>query len=137
MKFNPTTYARAYLSVVSETPATKRHEVAKNFWQAVWRRGHFKWRRNIVASVQDLIRQQKGIKVAEVLTAKELTDEQKNNLTKSLTKASGQTIELVCSTKPHLLAGMVVTIDGKRYDASLKGRLDSLYDTLAGDDKTS
>ncbi len=137
MKFNTATYARAYLSAVSQVPAAKRAEVAHNFWQAVWRRGHFKWRKNILGSVRDLLRQQQGIKVAEVLTAKELTAEQKNSLTKSLSKASGQSIELVCSTKPHLLAGMVVTIDDERYDASLKGRLDSLYGALAGNDKTS
>lgn len=137
MKVNPVTYARAYLSAVNSVPVAKRDEVARNLWQAVWRRGHFKWRNNILSSVRALIREQKGIMLAEVSTPRELTESQKNHLADQLSKSSGRSIELACTVKPHLLAGLVVTIEDERYDASLKGRLDALYNTLAGEDKSS
>ncbi|HAO81845.1 MAG: ATP synthase subunit delta [Parcubacteria group bacterium GW2011_GWD2_43_10] len=136
MKINPTYYARAYLAAVASAPVAKRHEIAHNLWQTVWRHGHFKWYKKIIANVQVLIRQEKGIKLAEVLTPQALSETQKNTLATEIKKAIGQPVELVCSVKPHLLAGMIVTIDDKRYDASLKGRLDTLYKTLAGENNS-
>ena len=136
MKINPTYYARAYLAAVASAPVAKRHATADKLWQTVWRHGHFKWYKKIIANVQVLIRQEKGIKLAEVLTPQALSETQKNTLATEIKKAIGQPVELVCSVKPHLLAGMIVTIDDKRYDASLKGRLDTLYKTLAGENNS-
>ena len=136
MKINPTYYARAYLAAVTSVPASKHHEIARNLWQTVWRHGHFKWYKKILASAQVLARQQKGIKLAEVATPGVLSESQKSHLAAEIKKAIGQPVELVCSVKPHLLAGMIITIDDKRYDASLKGRLDALYKTLAGENNS-
>lgn len=135
MKIRPNQYARVYLSAVSEATPAKRQEMAKNFWSMVWRRGHMKWSKNIIASVEQQLRDKHGVKLAEITTPQQISEVQKKHITNQLTKATGKDIELVCHVKPHLLAGMVVTIDDERYDASLKGRLDSLYSTLAGDNK--
>ena len=137
MKMQPQQYARAYLSAVASVPPAKRHQVARNLWRAVWRRGHGKWSKHIIVAVQQLIRERSGIVLAEVATPQPLTETQKSNLSRQLAKAVGQPIELVCAVKPHLLAGVVVTIDDRRYDASLKGRLDALYGALAGETKSS
>lgn len=136
MKINPTHYARGYLAAVSSSPVSKHREIAHRFWQTVWQRGHFKWYKKILESVRVLVREQQGIKLAEVITPQELSESKKNHLTSEIKRAVGQPVDLSCSVKPHLLAGMVVTIDDKRYDASLKGRLDSLYKTLAGENNS-
>jgi len=133
MKLTAKTYAKAYLQAVGEAPINQQRAMANNFWQIVWRHGHFKWHKNILASLKELLREQKGIKLAQVITAKPLDAPAEHELMSKLTQATGYNIELVQTVKPHLLAGLVVTIDDNRYDASLKGRLDALYSKLAGE----
>jgi F0F1-type ATP synthase delta subunit len=135
MKSTPARYAQIYLTAASKLPSAKRGEVARTFWQMVWRQGKFKWSRQILAALQQLLRKQKGVVLAHILTPQPLNDSQKHALISQLSQAINKPVELDCQVKPHLLAGMVVTVDDKRYDASLKGRLDSLYTALAGDNQ--
>lgn len=132
MKITPTHYAKAYLAAVKDLPA-RRTEIAKNLWQSVWHRGHFKWAKLIVTQVEQAIRLDEGKVLVEVATPQPLTEAAKKKLIQTYTQSLGQPVDLLCLIKPHLLAGAVITVNDRRYDASLKGRLDALYRTLAGE----
>ncbi len=134
MKITPKDYAKVYLSAAQSVPSAERVKIASNFWRLVWRRGHIKWKHQILSEVRSLERIQSGLKLVEIYTPRDLDKKQKDNLVSELQKSIGQPVELVCTVKPHLLAGVVITFDHERYDGSLKGRLDSLYKKLAGDD---
>ncbi|MDP3986047.1 MAG: ATP synthase F1 subunit delta [Candidatus Veblenbacteria bacterium] len=133
MKITPTDYARAYLAAIARAAAAERVQVTRNLWQAVWRRGHFTWAKRIVEQVHQLLRQQAGTVVVEVVTSRALSEAQQGSLRRDLARAVGKPVELACAVKPHLLGGVVVTWDDRRYDASVKGRLEALYRALAGE----
>lgn len=131
MKISPTTYANIYLSVARETTAAKLPELASKFWQVVWKHRHLSWKRLILLEVERLWHEQKNRVVVEVSTAKPLSDTVRAYIKRQLKFSLNKDIELKEITKPHLLSGIIITMNDRRYNASLKGRLDALYQKLA------
>ncbi len=132
MRFTPATYANLYLGLAREVAPRELPAVTARFWQLVWKHRHWGWRQRIVSEVVTLWRKESGVTGVELAVAKPLTEAAETKLKRELTKAVGQEVELTVSVKPHLLSGLVVTVGDRRYDASLKGRIDSLYHQLAG-----
>ena len=63
---------------------------------------------------------------ANVTSAVELTDEERAALTRRLEGMSGKKVTLVCSVDPSLLGGVIVEMDGKIMDGSLRHRLQEI-----------
>lgn len=68
----------------------------------------------------------KKFSVAYIKSAIALTQEQKDNIKKSLEDMSGRHVLLECSVEEVLLGGIVAEMDGKIYDGSLKRQLDEI-----------
>ncbi len=132
MKITPTQYANTYVSMARHLPKNQLADLTKKFWQLVWRRKHFGWRKVILTEVARLQQIEDGIKVVEVASARLLDAKQQKNLREQLHKVLGTEVSLNNIIKPHLLAGVILTIGDRRLDASFKGRLDNLYRHLAG-----
>lgn len=132
MKISPTTYANVYLSAARETTAAKLPELANKFWQVVWKHRHLSWKRKILLEIERLWHEQQDKVVVEVSTAKALSDTARAYIKRQLKSSLNKDIELKEIIKPHLLFGIIITMNDRRYDASLKGRLDALYQKLAG-----
>lgn len=135
MRFTPATYASLYLEAARNTKFSELKVISGRFWYLVWRHRHWSWRRKIVTQVERLWREQEGVTGVELATAKLLSEAATAKLRRGLETALGQKVELNVSLKPHLLAGLVLMVGDRRYDASLKGRIDSLYHALAGTER--
>ncbi|MBE5798166.1 MAG: ATP synthase F1 subunit delta [Clostridiales bacterium] len=70
------------------------------------------------------------LSTAHVTSAVPLTDAEKAELTAQLTKKLGRTIRLVCDEDASLLGGMIVRVDGKVIDGSLKHRLQQIKEVM-------
>jgi len=70
------------------------------------------------------------ISVAEVISAVALHESQKSALTKKLEKLCGNTVVLDCKTDETLLGGIVVKLDGKVIDGSIRHRLHELKEVM-------
>jgi len=77
--------------------------------------------------------ERRGVLSAEAVTADELTDAQQERLRSALTAASGRGIELKTAVDPRVLGGVRVTMGGRIYDGTVRGRLQSLRRHLEGD----
>jgi len=77
----------------------------------------------IIASVQDVVRQRQGIAEAEVSSAVELSSAQKTELAKTLSRLTGKRIEPRYSLDPTLLGGAIARVGDTIYDGSLRSRL--------------
>lgn len=132
MKYTPRLYAQAYLAAQAACPPSEVSQLARRFWQMVWQHKHFAWRRQIITTVKDLWYEQQGVIEVEVATVRPLPLALLHDLEKSLETFMASRVELKSVLKPHLLAGAVLTIGDTRIDASLKARLTSLYNHLAG-----
>ncbi|MBQ3259126.1 MAG: ATP synthase F1 subunit delta [Clostridia bacterium] len=79
------------------------------------------------ATIYDqLYRESQKISTAHVTSAVPLTDEQKARLCEQLKQKTGHTVSLDCTVDGALLGGIVVELDGKRLDGSVKHRLQVL-----------
>jgi F-type H+-transporting ATPase subunit delta len=66
----------------------------------------------------------------QLTTARELTDEEASALVAQIEKAAGRTVEATRSVDPSLIGGVVLQAGSYRADASVRGRLERLRQTL-------
>ena len=63
------------------------------------------------------------ISEAQVTTAKPLTDEQRRRLVEKLRQMTGKEIQLHELTDPSVMGGVLLELDGRRYDNTIRRRL--------------
>lgn len=73
--------------------------------------------------------QEKTVRV-EVVSATELTDQQKANIQASLEKRLARNVKLNCSIDASLMAGVLIKAGDLVIDGSLRGKLDRMADAL-------
>lgn len=71
-----------------------------------------------------------GLSTARVVSAVALTEEEKRRLEQKLSAKTGKKVRLECSVDETLLGGLVVTMDGKVMDGSLKHRLNEVREVM-------
>jgi F-type H+-transporting ATPase subunit delta len=74
----------------------------------------------------------RGVSAAEAVSAVALSKEEEAALQKALQSVTGKDVELVTRVDPSLLGGLLVNMDGRTYDGSVKTRLVSLREHLGG-----
>ena len=87
----------------------------------------------IVAALQQILRQRQGVAEAEISSAVELSAAQKKELAATLARLTGKKIETKYSLDPALLGGAVVRIGDTIYDGSLRSRLNEMRSRLAAE----
>jgi len=86
---------------------------------------------NEVAAAYRLELQQRlGIRQAEIVTARELSGEERSALVAEVGKLAGARIEPSFKLDASILGGTVVRIGSTVYDGSVRGRLDRLKEAL-------
>jgi len=72
----------------------------------------------------------KHISIAKITSAVEMTDSEKAKLYDRLKQMSGGEVTMEYSVDPSLLGGLIVEIDGKIMDGSLRNRLREVKDVI-------
>lgn len=94
-------------------------------------------RLEILPAVADAFTEQwnaaRGVVTAQAITASPLTKGQQDRLASALSAAAGATVELQAAVDPRLLGGVRVTMAGRIYDGTVRGRLQGLRRHLEGD----
>ena len=70
------------------------------------------------------------VSTARVTCAIELTDTERENLTAKLEKLCGHTVLIEDTVDEALLGGMIIEVDGRIIDASLRNRLNVVKDVM-------
>ena len=79
---------------------------------------------------ETLLKNYESVSVAKVTSAVELTESQKNDLATKLRNMCKRDVSLECRIDETLLVGLIVEIDGKEIDASLKSRLKDVKEVI-------
>ena len=74
----------------------------------------------------------RGVVAAEAVSAIPLDDTQTRDVARALGAATGRQVDLSSRVDPRLLGGMLVKMEGRTYDGSVRARLQALRRTLAG-----
>ncbi len=70
------------------------------------------------------------ITVAEVVSAKELGVSERQALRDKLQEKTGKRIKLRASVDPSLVGGMIVRIEGRLYDGSIRTRINEIQEAI-------
>lgn len=84
----------------------------------------------VAADYRRILQEQLGIRPAEIVTARELSKDERNSLTAEVAKLAGGKIDASFTLDQSILGGTVVRIGSTVYDGSVRGRLERLKETL-------
>ncbi len=119
--FNPIS-KRAILKEVRET--MKLSPVASRFLDVLVTRGRISDLSSILQELERLIEKSQGVQSGQVRTTIELSAEELAFLGSALSKRVGGKVKLSQVVDPSLLGGVVATVAGKTFDASLRSQLE-------------
>lgn len=100
-------YIKNFLKILCEKHSVFQFEDCKKAYSKEYDKHH-----NIIRSV--------------VISAVKLSDMQLEKMKDALEKKSGKTVFLDNEIDPSLIGGVVLRTEGKQFDGSIKGRLDSI-----------
>ena len=78
------------------------------------------------------LQERMGIRQAEVVTARELNEEERGTLLAGIGKVAGSRVEASFKLDKSILGGTVVRIGSTVYDGSVQGRLERLKAVISG-----
>ena len=84
----------------------------------------------VAAAWRAEMQEQLGIRQAEIVTARELSEEERDELVAEVGKLAGSRIEPVFKLDESIIGGTVVRIGSTVYDGSVRGRLERLREAL-------
>ncbi len=80
----------------------------------------------IIDAVFDLHRKREGIVASRIVSAVELSEEERGRLIAALRKLSGKNIEAEYATDPAIMGGVIVRLDDRIFDGSVRRQLQRL-----------
>ena len=101
-----------------------------NFVGVLVQHGHIRELDDCLTAYTQLHDEHCKLSIAHVTSAVELTEGEKTKLIEKLSRKFGRTIHLECAVDPSLLGGLVVNVDGKVIDGSLKHRLQEIKEVM-------
>ena len=84
----------------------------------------------VAATYRQLLQEQLGIKSVEISTARELSDDEREELVAEVAKLAGAKVDASFKLDPKMMGGAVVRIGSTVYDGSVRGRLERLKEVL-------
>ena len=119
------------LQVVENVFKGRVSEELKNFLEIVVTKERYNDLHDIFTYYIDRVKEQQRIGVAYVTTALELTADQKNAVEAKLLETSGyRKMEMNYCVEPAIIGGMVVRINDRVVDSSIRTKLDGLTKQL-------
>ena len=84
----------------------------------------------ILETFLELVRDYKGITTSYIHSAIALTDEQLSKIKENLSKNLNKEVIIKADVKPELIGGLVINVDGKVIDNSIKSNLENIKKRL-------
>jgi F-type H+-transporting ATPase subunit delta len=101
-----------------------------NFLRLVAEKGRAGELEDIAAEFERLMAREERRLTVELTTARELTDQEAEAIVSQIEQAAGRTVEASRTVDPDLLGGIVIQVGSHLADASVRGRLERLRQTL-------
>jgi F-type H+-transporting ATPase subunit delta len=102
----------------------------RNFIAVLTRNGRAANLHSIIQAYRTELQERQGIRQAEIITARELSEQERNFLLAGVGQLAGARIQASFKLDPAIVGGTVVRIGSTIYDGSVKGRLERLREEL-------
>jgi F-type H+-transporting ATPase subunit delta len=121
---NPIMAAEAKKTVLRQAFQDQVHPLLFNFLMLLVDRQRINFLGDVARKYLALLRELKQIALAEVTSAVELTDEQKNAVVERVKGMTGaQGVELEATVDTSILGGVIIKVGSQVVDASIRGQL--------------
>lgn len=112
-------------------PKLELHPLCANAIRLLICKDRMQYLETIVEVYEEAERKERGIVVADLLSARPLNEKQKAAMKQKLAEISGGNIELRCKTSPEIIGGLRARIGDTVYDGSIAHQLSLLRRRLA------
>ncbi|MCX7835462.1 MAG: ATP synthase F1 subunit delta [bacterium] len=106
------------------------HDLTKNFIAMVMDRGREKILIEVPSVFRQIQRMIEGIVWVQITSAKPLSTQELQAFQIKLTKSLNKKVECSTEVDPTLISGVVIEVEGKRFDSSLKRKIEELHTLL-------
>jgi F-type H+-transporting ATPase subunit delta len=130
MKFSPKQYAQALMDSLEETDPKHAELILDNFVSILAANNDLRMYDEIASEFHKIELKKKGIKQAEVISAKPISKENEQMILQELNKLVKGHYELKKKIDEQLIGGVVIRIDDQMIDASIKNELEELKEEL-------
>ncbi|MDP6850472.1 MAG: ATP synthase F1 subunit delta [Planctomycetota bacterium] len=118
-------------SILEREVGAKAHSLTQNLLQVLARRRRHSLLSEIPGAFRGFLDAHSGRVCGVVETPLPMDDAALQELEKAFSESTGKQVLLESTQEPSLLGGVRVTLDGVRYDGSVRGRLDTIQGRLA------
>lgn len=127
----PVVEARARKAILKDvTKALGISGITENLLNLLAARGRLAYLPQVESELNSLIEASEGVLAGRVRSAVELSSEELGVLTASLSKRVGSRVRLSQEVDPSLLGGVVATVAGRTFDASLRTQIERFKSEL-------
>ncbi len=120
------------VEIVDKTLRGQVHPYVLNFLKILCERGALHEFSGCEQAYRERYNRDHGVTEAKVTTCLPLTEDQRRKLLVKLGSMTGNRIDLYEKVDPQVLGGVLLEMNGKRYDSTLRCRLQSIHQALAG-----
>ena len=110
--------------------ALELKQVIVNFLLVLSDHGRWHALRDVIDSLDEVIDHHLGFERVEVHSAQELSDVQREELSRELTRVAGSKIRLHTTVDPDLIGGVMAHVGSTVYDGSVRGQLAKMRQSL-------
>ena len=118
------------LTVIDSSFRGKVQPYVLNFLKLLTEKGYIAHFADCCETYRDLYNEDRGILQVQAVSAIELTENQKQQLTDKLSAITGKTIDLVCKVDKSVLGGIRLNYSGMQVDGTVQSRLQAIEKRL-------
>ncbi len=127
---NPTLTKQKKTDLLITAAGTQVCDAFKKFVDLVVERKRENFFQGISLVYQDLYRKEKNIVISQLVTASPVSDAEIERMRKAVQTVSTGSVEFETSVDPDLIGGFVLNVETYQLDASIKGQLRSVRESL-------
>lgn len=118
--------------ILESTLKAQVHPYVLNFLKILCQRDSLHEFRGCVQVFADSYRRDHQVAMATVTTAAPLSQDQKARIMARLQEMTGRQVELVEKLDPTVLGGVILEMEGRRWDNTIQSRLKNIRQVIAG-----
>lgn len=121
------------LSILDNALRGQVHPYLLNFLKILLERGALNEYEGCLNAFRALYNEAHGIIEAAVTTSAPLSDDQRRRLKEKLLTMTGREVELTEKLDPSVIDGVLLEMNGQRFDNTIRRRLQSIHSVMAGE----
>ena len=108
------------------------NELTSTFLKVIEKNKRFSNLASIITQFMNINSQKRGDVLADITSADELNDDQKNNITNQLKSILGDKLSLSFDVDKNIMGGLIVKVGSKTIDTSLANKINKLKIAMKG-----